>query len=336
MKLKYILFLVIGGAISACSTSKEQIYWVNSTKVDCDAGAGKAQCLQVSKNEDLDKAQWEYFYAPIENFVFEEGFFKKIQVKETQLDSKNVPADASLVKYTMIKEIEKQKDMSFELSGNWALEKLNGNQVTQSLKPNLELHLQEKKINGVGGCNNYFGTITELHQNKIQFGKIGATRKMCMDDNIEMAYFDALSQVRTFKIDEGKLIFSDASNKEILIFSPKKKVNERLHDIWGAVRIGGKSIEKKEGIPILEINLTEMSISGSDSCNNYFGQIEQLTDEKIVFAGIGVTAKLCPEMEIANQYNQAMEKVTSYKLEELNLTLYDAQGNEVLAFIKGD
>ncbi|WGU67716.1 META domain-containing protein [Capnocytophaga canimorsus] len=49
-----------------------------------------------------------------------------------------------------------------------------------------------------------------------------------------------------------------------------------------------------------------------------------------------MTAKLCPEMEIANQYNQAMEKVTSYKLEELNLTLYDAQGNEVLAFIKGD
>ncbi|WGU71160.1 META domain-containing protein [Capnocytophaga canimorsus] len=64
--------------------------------------------------------------------------------------------------------------------------------------------------------------------------------------------------------------------------------------------------------------------------------MSRLTDEKIVFAGIGVTAKLCPEMEIANQYNQAMEKVTSYKLEELNLTLYDAQGNEVLAFIKGD
>ncbi|WP_392419629.1 META domain-containing protein [Capnocytophaga canis] len=336
MKLKYILFLIIGGAISACSTSKEQIYWVNSVKVDCDAGAGKAECLQVSKNEDLDKAQWEYFYAPIENFVFEEGFFKKIQVKETQLDSKNVPADASSVKYTMIKEIEKQKDMTFELGGNWTLEKLDGNAVTQSLKPSLSIHLQEKKINGIGGCNNYFGAITELSQDKIQFGKVGATKKMCMEDNIETAYFTALSEVRTFKINDGKLVLFDASGKEKLIFSPKQQVNERLHDIWGAVRIGGKSIEKKEGIPMLEINLTEMSISGSDSCNNYFGQIEQLTDEKIAFVGIGVTAKLCPEMEIANQYNQAMEKVTSYKLEELNLTLYDAQGNEVLAFIKGD
>ncbi|GIM49015.1 META domain-containing protein [Capnocytophaga stomatis] len=336
MKLKYILFLAIGGVISACSTSKEQIYWVNSAKADCNAGAGKAQCLQVSKKEDLNKAQWEYFYAPIENFVFEEGFFKKIQVKETQLDSKNVPADASSIKYTMIKEIEKQKDMTFELGGNWTLEKLDGNAVTQSLKPSLSIHLQEKKINGIGGCNNYFGAITELSQDKIQFGKVGATKKMCMEDNIEMAYFTALSEVRTFKINNGKLVLFDASGKEKLIFSPKQQVNERLHDIWGAVRIGGKTIENKESVPLLEINLTEMSISGSDSCNSYFGQIEELTEEKIVFGDIGMTAKLCSEMEIARQYNEAIGKVASYKLDGLSLTFYDINGNELVAFIKGD
>ncbi|ATA75262.1 META domain-containing protein [Capnocytophaga sp. H2931] len=200
----------------------------------------------------------------------------------------------------------------------------------------MELHLQEKKINGIGGCNNYFGAITELSQDKIQFGKVGATKKMCMEDNIETAYFTALSEVRTFKINDGKLVLFDASGKEKLIFSPKQQVNERLHDIWGAVRIGGKSIEKKEGIPMLEINLTEMSISGSDSCNSYFGQIEELTEEKIVFGDIGMTAKLCSEMEIARQYNEAIGKVASYKLDGLNLTFYDINGNELVAFIKGD
>lgn len=277
------------------------------------------------------------FYASIENFEFEEGFFKKIQVQETKLDPKKVPADASSIKYTMIKELEKQKDITFELNGSWGLETLDGAAVTQPLKPTLTINSQEKKINGIGGCNNYFGMIAELGQNKIQFDKVGSTRKICMEDNIEMNYFAALSEVRTFTISDKKLILSDASGKEILVFSPQKKANERLHDIWGAIRIGGKNIEKKEGgVPMLEINLTEMQIHGNDSCNSYFGEIEELTDTKIVFGKMGATMKLCPDMEIAQQYNEAMTKVNSYKIKGLHLIFYDADDNELIAFIKGD
>ncbi|MDO4781904.1 MAG: META domain-containing protein [Capnocytophaga felis] len=336
MKLKYILFLAIGGTILACSTPKEQIYWVNSTKADCNAETEKMKCLQVSKNEDLNNAEWELLYIPIENFNFEEGFFKKIQVKETQLDSKNIAADVPSVKYTMIKEIEKQKDMTFDLHGNWTLEKLDGNAVTQPLKPNLNIHLQEKKINGIGGCNNYFGAITELSQNTIQFGKIGATKKLCTEDNIEMAYFTALSEVRAFKVNDGKLILLDASGNEKLVFSSKTLIDERLQNVWKAVRIGGKSIEKKENAPSLRINIEEMNIDGNDSCNGYFASIEELTQEKILFGDIATTAKLCSEMETAHRYNKAMAKVATYKLNETNLIFYDVNGNELIVFIKGE
>lgn len=336
MKLKYILFFAIGGAVSACTTQKEQIYWVHSMKMPCNVESEKTECLQVSKNEDLNKAEWELLHNPIENFTFEEGFFKKIQVQETQLNSENTSANTPSIRYTMIKEIEKQKDMTFDLARNWVLEKLNGNAVTQSLKPNLNIHLQEKKINGIGGCNNYFGAITQLSQNEIQFDNIGATRKMCMEDNVEALYFKTLSEVRKFKINEEKLILFDASGKETLVFSSKPLVDTRLQDVWKAVRIDGKAIKKKTDIPLLRINLTEMSINGNDSCNDYFADIEELNEEKITFGDIATTAKLCSEMETAHRYNEAIGKVASYKLDNAYLLLYDVEGNEVLAFTKGD
>lgn len=37
-----------------------------------------------------------------------------------------------------------------------------------------------------------------------------------------------------------------------------------------------------------------------------------------------------------NAYNNAMKKVESYKLEGLELTLFNAEDQEILVFLKGD
>ena len=45
---------------------------------------------------------------------------------------------------------------------------------------------------------------------------------------------------------------------------------------------------------------------------------------------------MCQDMTNASAYNNAMKKVQSYKLEGLELTLFNAEDQELLVFLKGD
>jgi len=76
--LKTFPILVLTVMLSSCCTSKNvsSTYWVNSNKVDCDAGAGKTTCLQVSETENYEDAEWSNFYASIKGFTFQPGYLE--------------------------------------------------------------------------------------------------------------------------------------------------------------------------------------------------------------------------------------------------------------------
>lgn len=137
-----------------------------------------------------------------------------------------------------------------------------------------------------------------------------------------------------------KQFISSLSLSLILMGCLSKKtsyeVNQRLHDIWVAKRINGNSITESNYRPTLEINLTEGKIYGSDGCNNYQGNITNTTESAITFGSLASTRKMCQNMTNPNAYNNAMKKVESYKLEGLELTLFNAEDQEILVFLKGD
>ena len=114
------------------------------------------------------------------------------------------------------------------------------------------------------------------------------------------------------------------------------EVNQRLNDIWVAKRINGNSINESDYRPTLEINLKENKIYGSDGCNNYQGNITKASEITITFGPLASTRKMCQDMTNASAYNNAMKKVESYKIEGLELTLFNAEDQELLVFYKGD
>jgi len=135
------------------------------------------------------------------------------------------------------------------------------------------------------------------------------------------------------------LIFSCNSTKKVT----EQQVSsiEQLHDIWMLKAINDLEIdqEKFEGrkrIPILEIYLKEKRIGGNDSCNDLFGKIEMVNESAISFTGLGGTKMACPDMTIAYEYGKALVQTRSYKVEKLNLLLYDGKGKELLKFLKID
>ena len=211
--------------MASCSTSKPitSTFWVNSMKMDCDAGAGKAQCLQIYKGNDLDTAEWSFFYSPIEGFTFEPGYLQKIEVAETPLDAKNVPADASSIKYKLVEVLEKKEDSRMALHDIWAATHIEGNTIDISKNiPSLEINITKMKVFGTDGCNNYTGDIKKLTATTIAFAPLASTRKMCMDMNIPDTYNKALGNSVSYKRENSILYFYDANGNETLRF---KKVD---------------------------------------------------------------------------------------------------------------
>lgn len=334
---KLFSILCFGLLLNSCSTNKNKILWVSGIKTECSAGAGKMECLNVHKGENLENVTWENFYAKIEGFEFEEGMMKKLEIREEKIE--NPPADGSSIRYIMVQELEKQVDYRVQINGDWTLNKINNAPIDRSVKvPNMMINLSKMQVGGIGGCNNYTGQITELTSNTIKFGNIVNTNRACVIKNIEPEYFQAINVVNTFQIKGDNLIFYNDEGNEILSYIKgiKKEPNQRIHDIWTAIRINGNPINRMTSTPTMEINLTEMKVAGNDGCNEYTGDINEVSDNQITFGLLASTKKMCRKMETAESFNAAMNQVASYRLEELNLILMDAENKEVLAFLKGD
>ncbi len=85
-------------------------------------------------------------------------------------------------------------------------------------------------------------------------------------------------------------------------------------------------------VPKIEINLSEMRVNGNDGCNSFFGDISEVTNEKIILERLGSTRKMCPDMSISDQFLNVLNHVESYSFEKEILVFKNNKNNEVLAF----
>lgn len=217
MKTTIIFSMFAVLLLSSCTVNKNSVMWVSGYKSDCVAGVAKTTCLKVYKGEDLNNAKWETFYAPIEGFEFEEGVMKKIEVIEEKVE--NPPADASAIKYTMVKELAQKSDHSVLLNGKWILAKINDHPIDRKMKlPNLGIDLDKMLISGNGGCNNYTGSILGLDTKQISIGPVASTKKACFAPHFEDEYYNVLAQVSSYQVDDENLVFLNKENVEILSF----------------------------------------------------------------------------------------------------------------------
>jgi len=221
--MKIFGLLLISVLLSNCdstnSIQEENIYWVNSAKLDC-TGVGKMSCLQIQKGNivDLNK-KWDLFYSQIEGFEYQPGFIYKLKVKEVTIE--NPPADASSIKYTLIEILEKKKDTRYNIHDIYILISINGKELNASQiekQPTLEINITKMQIIGNNGCNNFSGSISELNENRINFGPLRETKMMCENMKVPNLYSNNLAKVNTFKKGNGSIQFYDHSNKSILLF----------------------------------------------------------------------------------------------------------------------
>jgi heat shock protein HslJ len=222
MKFLFVFFLSTI-ALSTCENTtsdkeNETILYVNSAKADC-TGVAKMKCLQIQETENLNPKDWKFFYGNIEGFEFEAGYIYKLSVKKEKLDPATVPADASTLKYSLLKVIEKNIDEKMRLNDIWALKMMDGETIDAKnfqKQPVLEIHLNDMKIFGNDGCNNMFGSIEAFDEKYISFGALGGTKMACPNMELSSKYTTALGNTKTYKLQDLQLSFYDAEGNELL------------------------------------------------------------------------------------------------------------------------
>ena len=216
--LKTLSILTLTAIMTSCGSTKQttSTYWVNSVKVDCDAGAGKTKCLQITKSEDYENAEWSNFYSKINGFTFEPGYLQKIEISETKLNAKDIPADASSITYDLVKVLDKKSDPKLAIHDIWVTTHINGEEIVKTNAPTLEINTTEMRVFGTNGCNNYSGQIKTITSNSIAFGVIASTRKMCFDMTIPDNFDKALNNLSNYKKEGLTLRFYNTDGDEII------------------------------------------------------------------------------------------------------------------------
>ncbi|MFV0607452.1 MAG: META domain-containing protein [Niabella sp.] len=324
--------------LQACSSgkavTKKDTIWVSGFKTITPNGAGKSLNYVISRNANTDVSNWQNFYAPIKGFDFEEGYMKKIRIKETHLDKSKVPADASSIQYELVKELEKKQDSRSLLNGSWVLAKIDNHPVNRKVVlPTLIIDLESLRASGNDGCNNYVSSISALSTTQISFGTMGATKKACIQPNIANEYYRAVEMIKRFKVAGNELTLQNQQGEPVLTFTRKDMLKE-IEGSWMAVRINKQPLNKMNPSPVLTINLTDNIISGNNSCNDYSGKVKQASEGVLIFENIVATEKMCLKNNVADKYSKAINEAVAFTFDGKMLLILDRNQNELVAYLR--
>lgn len=125
------------------------------------------------------------------------------------------------------------------------------------------------------------------------------------------------------------------------VVEKKRDSTVRINDIWALERIGGEEINASgnnntQERPRLEFNLRKKLVTGTDGCNQLTGDIRQIDAENISLGPVAATKKACPDMEIPERFNKALNSIETYSIKNLILQMFDSDGNKILRFKKVD
>lgn len=212
-----LFFTLTTIACNRTSDNNEFICWVNSYKIAC-TGMANRMCLQVQRGDQMEPGQWENFYNEIQGFDWQPGYLYKLRVRENRIPPSQVPADASSIKYTLVKILQEKNDPVTRLHDIWALESLDGKQWNSKTleRPTLEINLTSRKIMGTDGCNRYHGDIQKITPKELVPGSLSSTKKACPDMVLSNLFMNKMKEVRGYRLNQLKMTLLDKDNNKLM------------------------------------------------------------------------------------------------------------------------
>jgi heat shock protein HslJ len=110
-----------------------------------------------------------------------------------------------------------------------------------------------------------------------------------------------------------------------------------INNSWKLETINQLKIDKiinGNKVPELTFDENIKQVIGNDGCNQIRASLKQKDEKNIIFAMIGGTKMLCPNMKNTDRFIKALNFTRTYKVKDHYLYFYDIDGNEVLQFVK--
>ena len=199
-------------------------------------------------------------------------------------------------------------------------------------QPHIMLDPVQKRATGFSGCNNFFGNY-ERHGESLRFGPVGATRMACPDleMGLETEVFKALDQTRTWKIQDGELLFL-AEDKVLARFTMSradKGGTEGKITLSGTVWQWRQTLynDDRKFAPSDPENYTvqfrdDGTLSVKADCNQKGGTFSVFPGERRLSIEIThSTMAACPEGSLEDEFVRGLSAATIYFIKDGDLYL---------------
>lgn len=111
MKKLGFLMIVVLALFVACNNPTDNVKMTIASEKQVAVGVAPMEVFLVKEG---DATEWSFFYSNIEGFNYEPGYEYVIEVKKEAVEEP-VPADASSIRYILVKEISKTQKQSADL-----------------------------------------------------------------------------------------------------------------------------------------------------------------------------------------------------------------------------
>jgi heat shock protein HslJ len=203
---------------------------------------------------------------------------------------------------------------------------LPGGQITATFD------LNEGKVSGDAGCNNYFAGF-ELDGNILTFSPIASTMMACVEEDRmqqEQRFLAMLEMAESYAIVDGQLWIT--AGEQILVFVSPIGLQGTA---WKLIHYGNLDIIQM-ALPDSEItvifDLVEGQVSGDAGCNSYFAEFE-LDGNVIMVSAVASTDMACEQglMQQEQEFLAILGMAESYVITDGQLLM--TAGNQFLLFV---
>ncbi len=104
----------------------------------------------------------------------------------------------------------------------WLAEDIKGKGVIDNLQTTLEV-ARDGRVSGLAGCNRFTGK-PQIQGDSIDFGPVAMTQMACLPsvNEQEQRFITALSETKTYRFEDGGLLFLNAEGEPVIRFTELK------------------------------------------------------------------------------------------------------------------
>ena len=221
------------------------------------------------------------------------------------------------------------------IKGDWAIEKVYGQEAVGETVPFLKFSNTEKRVYGNNGCN----TVNAEYKynpadSTITFSNVAVTMMLCTKTGItDYLVNKALNEAASYTlqdVDDGYIMdLYDSSGKNIMQLTHQNL--DFLNGTWKVVAIEDEEINIEKMKLVFDVD--EHKIHGNTGCNVMNGKLETDLDAPNTFSfeDIAVTMMMCPSIEYQTALLVALEEANRAKpIDKNRVVLLDSNGKAVL------